>query len=241
MKMKSKKLVWVLLTVFCMLFTLTGCADLNSVVEYLEYIEYAEETEALEEVQQDEQLQKDVIVTIESEESEETDVVVVWSDEESADAAETSQEETVVSESEELAEESLAEEAFTEESLVEESSDEELLDRDGSYTTAEDVALYLHLYGELPGNFMTKNDARDLGWEGGSLEKFAPGMCIGGDRFGNYEGDLPKKKGRTYQECDIDTLGKKSRGAKRIVFSNDGLIYYTEDHYETFTLLYGEE
>ena len=115
------------------------------------------------------------------------------------------------------------------------------LDPDGSYTTKEDVALYIHLYGQLPGNFMTKNEARDLGWEGGGLESYAPGMCIGGDRFGNYEGLLPDADGRRWTECDIDTLGAKSRGAKRIVFSNDGLIYYTEDHYETFELLYGEE
>ncbi len=115
---------------------------------------------------------------------------------------------------------------------------EEVLDPEGSYTSCEDVALYLETYGELPKNFMTKNEARELGWEGGSLEPYAPGMCIGGDKFGNYEGLLPKEKGRTYRECDIDTLGAKSRGAKRIVFSNDGLIYYTDDHYESFTLLY---
>ena len=52
---------------------------------------------------------------------------------------------------------------------------------------------------------------------------------------------MPTKKGRSWTECDIDTLGKSSRGAKRIVFSNDGLIYYTPDHYESFELLYGEE
>ena len=80
-----------------------------------------------------------------------------------------------------------------------------------------------------------------LGWEGGSLEPYAPGKCIGGSRFGNYEGILPEKDGRTYTECDIDTLGAEKRGGKRIVFSNDGLIYYTEDHYETFELLYGED
>lgn len=114
------------------------------------------------------------------------------------------------------------------------------LDEHGSYTTKEDVALYLHTYGHLPENFITKGEARKLGWNGGSLEPYAEGKCIGGDRFGNYEGILPKVKGRTYRECDIDTLGASSRGAKRIVFSNDGLIYYTEDHYETFTLLYGE-
>jgi len=115
---------------------------------------------------------------------------------------------------------------------------EAYLDPNGSYTTKEDVALYIHLYGELPFNFMTKKHARALGWEGGSLEPVAPGMCIGGDYFGNYEGLLPED--REYTECDIDTLGAKSRGAKRIVFSDDGLIYYTEDHYESFELLYGE-
>ena len=84
-------------------------------------------------------------------------------------------------------------------------------------------------------------EAQALGWPGGSLEPYAPGKCIGGSRFGNYEGLLPEKEGRTYTECDIDTLGAESRGAKRIVFSNDGLIYYTGDHYESFELLYGEE
>ena len=115
------------------------------------------------------------------------------------------------------------------------------IDRDGSYTTRDDVALYIYTYGELPSNFMTKNEARALGWEGGSLEPYAPGMCIGGDYFGNYEGLLPEQSGREYHECDIDTLGASSRGAKRIIFSNDGLIYYTADHYDSFTLLYGEE
>lgn len=109
---------------------------------------------------------------------------------------------------------------------------------DGSYTSCEDVALYLETYGELPGNFITKKEARALGWEGGSLEPYAPGKCIGGDQFGNYEGILPREDGRTYRECDIDTLGAENRGAKRIVYSSDGLIYYTEDHYESFTLLY---
>lgn len=113
-----------------------------------------------------------------------------------------------------------------------------LPDPEGSYTTKEDVALYIHTYGCLPDNFMTKAEARKLGWEGGGLEDYAPGMCIGGDYFGNYEGLLPED--RDYTECDIDTLGKDSRGAKRIVFSGDGLIYYTEDHYESFELLYGE-
>ena len=99
------------------------------------------------------------------------------------------------------------------------------------YTSAEDVAAYIHENGQLPDNFMTKDEARKLGWEGGSLEEYAPGMAIGGDKFGNYEGILPKAKGRQYYECDIDTIGRDSRGAKRLVYSNDGLIYYTEYHY----------
>ena len=115
------------------------------------------------------------------------------------------------------------------------------LDEDGAYTTKEDVALYIHLYGHLPDNFITKKQAENLGWSGGSLEPDAPGCSIGGSRFGNYEGLLPDKEGRTWTECDIDTMGAKKRGAKRIVFSNDGLIYYTGDHYESFELLYGEE
>lgn len=115
------------------------------------------------------------------------------------------------------------------------------IDEDGTYSSCDDVALYIHMFGHLPGNFITKKQARELGWGGGSVEDYAPGMCIGGDHFGNYEGLLPDKPGRSYIECDIDTLGRNGRGAKRIIFSNDGLIYYTEDHYSTFTLLYGEE
>ena len=117
-------------------------------------------------------------------------------------------------------------------------AEEAALDEDGSYTTKEDVALYIHTYGHLPPNFMTKKEAEAAGWSGGALDRVVPGMCIGGDRFGNYEGLLPKAKGRQWTECDINTLGAKSRGPERIVFSNDGLIYYTPDHYESFELLY---
>lgn len=105
------------------------------------------------------------------------------------------------------------------------------IDPDGVYTTKEDVALYLHTYGRLPQNFITKSQYRSLGEP--------RDKCCGGDRFYNKEGLLPNKAGRLYYECDIDTLGKTSRGAKRIVYSNDGLIYYTGDHYGSFTLMYG--
>lgn len=123
--------------------------------------------------------------------------------------------------------------------LPDESEDEQLpsIDEGGSYTSKDDVALYIQTYGKLPSNFISKSEARAAGWSGGSLEPYFPGCCIGGDRFGNYESLLPTAEGRTYTECDIDTLGKDSRGAKRIVFSNDGLIFYTDDHYESFTQL----
>lgn len=114
-----------------------------------------------------------------------------------------------------------------------------LPDPHGSYTTKEDVALYIHTYGCLPENFITKSEARVLGWEGGGLDDYAWGKCIGGDRFGNNEKLLPED--REYIECDINTLHKTKRGAERIVFSEDcQLIYYTENHYESFELLYGE-
>ncbi|HAB95207.1 MAG TPA: ribonuclease [Lachnospiraceae bacterium] len=114
-------------------------------------------------------------------------------------------------------------------------SGQQQIDENGSYTTKEDVALYIHTYGKLPSNFITKKEAEKLGWTGGSLEPYAPGKCIGGNHFGNYEGLLPDGN---YKECDIDTLGKKKRGAKRLIYSDDGRIYYTEDHYESFTQLY---
>ena len=112
---------------------------------------------------------------------------------------------------------------------------------DGWYSSKEEVALYVHLYGHLPDNYITKREAEALGWTGGSVERYAgEGTAIGGSRFGNYEGLLPEAEGRTYTECDIDTVGASSRGARRLVFSNDGLIYYTGDHYASFELLYGE-
>lgn len=118
---------------------------------------------------------------------------------------------------------------------------EEYLDEDGYYTTELDVATYLVQYETLPDNFITKKEAKKMGWEGGSLKEYGKNLCIGGDYFGNYEGILPVVEGRTYHECDIDTMNKNKRGAKRIIYSDDGQIYYTDDHYETFTLIYGTD
>jgi hypothetical protein len=101
----------------------------------------------------------------------------------------------------------------------------------GEYTSRYDVALYIRRFGTLPRNFITKEQARALGWRGGPLEPYAPGKSIGGDRFGNYERRLPPDN---YRECDIDTRGKP-RGAKRLVYTPKGeRIYYTDDHYKTF-------
>ena len=160
-------------------------------------------------------------------------VAEVLEETEEADETEDYEETTLSMETEAYEE---AEGAEDVESYEVTDTEELYLDPDGSYDSAEDVSLYLYLYGELPSNYITKKEAQNLGWSGGSLENYAPGKCIGGSNFGNYEGILPEED--TYHECDIDTLGAKSRGAKRIVFSNDGDIYYTEDHYETFTLLY---
>ena len=113
------------------------------------------------------------------------------------------------------------------------------VEEDGEYTSKDEVAAYIHEFGHLPSNFITKKEAKKLGWVSseGNLGEVAPGKSIGGDYFGNYEGKLPEKSGRTYYECDIDSDGGY-RGAKRIIFSDDGLIFYTEDHYNSFEQLY---
>jgi len=109
------------------------------------------------------------------------------------------------------------------------------VEEDGWYDSMEFVAVYLDTYDKLPDNYLTKKEAQALGWvsKQGNLWEVAYGCSIGGDRFGNYEGLLPDKKGRKWTECDIDFEGEYRNG-KRIVFSNDGLIYYTDDHYESF-------
>ena len=114
------------------------------------------------------------------------------------------------------------------------------ISQNAAYTDKEHVAAYINEYKRLPHNYITKNEAKKLGWQTkGTLDKVAPGKSIGGDRYGNYEGKLPKKHGRNWKECDIDYV-KGNRNAKRIVFSNDGLIYYTGDHYKSFSKLYGK-
>ena len=97
------------------------------------------------------------------------------------------------------------------------------------YSDPDEVALYLHAFEELPPNYITKSDARKLGWDSraGNLWDVAYGYSIGGDRFGNREGLLP----------DVNYEGGY-RGAERLLFSDDGMICYSDDHYNSYELLY---
>lgn len=113
------------------------------------------------------------------------------------------------------------------------------VDENGQYTSKDEVALYIHEFGHLPSNFISKTKARKAGWVSseGNLDEVCPGMSIGGSEFHNDDGQLPDARGRTWKECDIGYTGG-FRGAERIVFSNDGLVFYTGDHYKTFEQLY---
>lgn len=113
------------------------------------------------------------------------------------------------------------------------------VEEDKYYSSKDEVAAYIHQFHHLPDNYITKTKAKKLGWEQqeGNLWDVLPGMSIGGGPFNNYDGKLPEEAGREYKECDIDYNGG-ARGGKRIVYSNDGLIFYTGDHYETFERLY---
>ncbi len=105
----------------------------------------------------------------------------------------------------------------------------------GQYCDKDNVSAYIKKFHKLPSNYITKKVAKQLGWQGGPLKKYAPGNSIGGDTFTNRQAILPT--GHKYVECDIDANGT-SRGAKRIVYSTDQYkTYYTDDHYNTFTEL----
>ena len=235
--MNNKKRIsrWLLalLSTVMVLASLIGCSSrevneaLDTAIEILEVVESVEAEIAEAETALDD----DSLIQAESSIQTETSISA-----EMEPAAETSKH----------AETDTTADAFvqTENSDIE---DEEHLtvEEDGHYTSKEEVALYLHTYGKLPSNYISKKKAEELGWkqkqgEAGQLHVVAPGMSIGGSSFGNYEGLLPEKKGRKYYECDIN-YKKGNRGAERIVYSNDGLIFYTGDHYDTFEQLYPAE
>ena len=122
------------------------------------------------------------------------------------------------------------------EQIDEEEAEADTVSEEGEYTSPEEVAEYIHIYGHLPSNYITKNEARKLGWDNsaGNLWDVAPNKSIGGDRFGNYEGLLPEG---SWKECDVNYSGGY-RGSERLIFNSDGAVYYTSDHYKSFTQLY---
>ena len=111
------------------------------------------------------------------------------------------------------------------------------IDKNGEYTSPDDVALYIHTYHTLPKNYITKNEVKRLGWDSGegNLDEVAPGKSIGGDRYGNYEKKLPENE--KYKECDVNYRGRY-RGAERLIYTSGGAVYYTNDHYKSFKKLY---
>ncbi len=109
----------------------------------------------------------------------------------------------------------------------------QLLEEKAYYYSKEDVALYIHQYGKLPDNYIRKHEAEAMNWSPRDHT-----YVVGGNRFGNREGLLPKKKGRQYYEADVQAGYTHHRGPQRIIYSNDGLIFYTDDHYDSFEQLY---
>jgi len=204
----NTKLICILVMIVTILCTFTGCE------EALEYI-LSEEVITEEYYVDENNVYEDI-----TEQSETSETTVET-------ASETITSETSISE-------------YSETETVTESSIEQLsVEKDGRYTTPEDVAEYIHTFSTLPSNFITKKEAQKLGWNNkeGNLWEVTDQMSIGGDYFGNYEGLLPEADGRKYTECDVNYEGGY-RGGERIVFSNDGLIFYTNDHYESFTQIY---
>lgn len=134
-----------------------------------------------------------------------------------------------------------ADDSYAENHLVKEtySPPDISVTKKGEYTDKDHVALYIHTYGKVPPNYVTKTKARNAGWVNtdGNLWDVLPGKSIGGGGFYNDDNVMPDAPGRSWYECDIDYDGG-FRNAKRIVYSNDGLIYYTDDHYKTFQRLY---
>ncbi|MDO5118446.1 MAG: ribonuclease domain-containing protein [Coriobacteriales bacterium] len=118
------------------------------------------------------------------------------------------------------------------------------VEKGGSYTSKVEVALYIHKYGRVPDNYISKTKARNAGWINteGNLWDVLPGKSIGGGGYYNEGwGDEPilpeTPEGRDWRECDINYQGGY-RGPERLVYSDDGLVFYTGDHYESFERLY---
>lgn len=100
------------------------------------------------------------------------------------------------------------------------------------------IANYLKQHHRLPHFYITKKQARELGWDArkGNLCQILPGKAIGGDLFSNRERQLPEARGRIWHEADVN-YKCGHRGSERLLYSNDGLIYLTQNHYKNFVLL----
>ena len=91
--------------------------------------------------------------------------------------------------------------------------------------------------GGLPPEYVTKDKALEAGWSAGkALNNYVPGGQIGGDPYKNTTGLLPNASGRTWFEADIgltNTMGRNKQPGTRLLYSNDGLMYITPNHYKT--------
>lgn len=110
----------------------------------------------------------------------------------------------------------------------------------GGNTSVNNVINYVKNNGKLPDNYITKDEAKKLGWnpKAGNLDIVAPGKAIGGDVYKNRNKALPVANGRIYYEADLNYNGG-FRGQDRLIYSNDGLFFTTSDHYQTFTQIGG--
>ena len=100
---------------------------------------------------------------------------------------------------------------------------------------ADGVEMYVALHGRLPENYLTQAEAKELGWEKllGNLAEALPGRVIGGDIFENRKHKLPEVTGRIWYEADFDYVSGY-RNDCRLLYSNDGLLFVTYDHYMSF-------
>ena len=235
-KTKLFRMISMIMSILLFGLTLTGCSEFEqSLLEYQQAPQALNAGEAIESIAEDYtevDLEDEIQEILEDDQYLEVTQEYAESYEEALEEAN----ESSVEESTELLEESSDEALEESTEKIEETKEKEdskskkdtkvqeeskiKVTEDGTYDSKDEVALYLHTYHHLPSNYVTKTKARKAGWNGGSLEDYFPGGCIGGGGFENNEGILPDDK--DYRECDIDTMGKKSRGAKRIVYSDDG-------------------
>ena len=116
------------------------------------------------------------------------------------------------------------------------------VEEDGEYNNYLDVVAYIYYFHKLPSNYLTKSQAKSLGWKGSGnvwVNDKLQGKNIGGDTFNNREQILPITNSNTYIEVDVNNNGG-SRGSNRIVYNRYTFdIYFTNDHYASFTFMIG--